>query len=58
MDTGATGLLAPAWGALKEAPFAVPVGDEMMELGGVTAKGELPSVGRVEGSKIGALTGN
>ena len=51
-------MVASASGALKEAPFAVPAGDEMVELGGVTANGEVPSVGRVEGSKVGALTGN
>ncbi len=42
MDADAIGLVASAAGALKEAPSAVPAGDEMVALGRVTAK-EVPS---------------
>ncbi len=43
VDADATGLVASAAGALKEAPSAVPAGAEMVALGGVVAKGKLPS---------------
>ena len=43
VDADATGLVASAAGALKEAPSVVPAGAEMVALGGVIAKGKLPS---------------
>ena len=49
MDADAIKLVASAAGGLKEAASAVPAGAEIVALGGVTAKGKLPS---------DALTGN
>ena len=51
VDADATGLVASAAGALKEAPSVVPAGAEMVALGGVITKGKLPP-DALDGNKL------